>query len=57
MYQYKEYVVKIFKRDSNEHIYWLIEAVSYDRMKEILNAMINDNYIVTAIIENHKLIK
>lgn len=57
MYQHKEYVVKLFKRDSNEHIYWLIEAVSYDRMKEILNAMLNDNYSVTAIVENHKLIK
>lgn len=57
MYQHKEYVVKVFKRDSNEFIYWLIEAVDYNRMKEILNAMLNDNYIVTAIVENHKLIK
>lgn len=57
MYQHKEYVIKLFKRDSNEYIYWLIEAVSYDRMKEILNAMLNDNYSVAAIIENHKLIK
>lgn len=57
MWQRKEYVVKLLKRDTNEHIYWLIEADSYDRMKEILNAMLNDNYIVTAIVENHKLIK
>ena len=57
MWQRKEYVVKLLKRDTNEHIYWLIEADNYERMKEILNAMLNDNYIVTAIIENHKLIK
>ena len=57
MWQRKEYVVKLIKRDTNEHIYWLIEADNYERMKEILNAMLNDNYIVTAIVENHKLIK
>lgn len=57
MWQRKEYVVKLLKRDTNEHIYWLIEADNYERMKEILNAMLNDNYSVTAIIENHKLIK
>lgn len=57
MWQRKEYVVKLLKRDTNEYIYWLIEADNYDRMKEILNAMLNDNYSVTAIIENHKLIK
>lgn len=57
MWQRKEYVVKLLKRDTNEHIYWLIEADNYERMKEILNAMLNDNYIVTVIVENHKLIK
>ena len=57
MWQRKEYVVKLLKRDTNEYIYWLIEADNYDRMREVLKAMLNENYSVTAIIENHKLIK